>query len=161
MPTSVEAQGLAWFFERFDAYIEKMGLKQTQPRRVIVKTFLDMHEHVEVEELHRQVRKDGHDIGLATVYRTLNLLSEAGLVEQKSFQDGRSVFEVANPDRHHDHLVCGLCHRIVEFENHEIEDLQEKIALKHGMELRSHRLDLFGRCLDKEACDARKNGLSK
>jgi Fur family transcriptional regulator, ferric uptake regulator len=156
MPGFAEMPGFAWFFEGLDEYLDRMSLKQTQPRRIIVQIFLGMNTHVDAEELHRRVREEGHDIGLATIYRTLNLLTEAGLVEQKSFQDGKSVFEIATPDSHHDHLMCTECRRMVEFEDHEIEALQTKIAIKYGMELRSHRLDLFGRCVDLAACAVRK-----
>ncbi len=155
-----ETPGFAWFWEGLDQYLERMGLKQTQQRRVIVHHFLSIDSHVDADELHRQVNAEGHDVGLATIYRTLNLLTEAGLIEQKSFQDGRSVFEVAHPDSHHDHLICVECRNVVEFEDHEIEALQEAIAEKYGMELKTHRLDLFGRCLDKEACDGRKKILT-
>jgi Fur family ferric uptake transcriptional regulator len=155
-----ETPGFAWFWEGLDQYLERMGLKQTQQRRVIVQHFLSIDSHVDADELHRKVNADGHDVGLATIYRTLNLLTEAGLIEQKSFQDGRSVFEVAHPDSHHDHLICVECRHVVEFEDHEIEALQEAIAKKYGMELKTHRLDLFGRCLDKRACDTRKKNLT-
>ncbi len=150
-----EALGFVWFWEGLDQYLDKMGLKQTQQRRVIVEHFLSLNSHVDAEELHRRVREDGHDIGLATIYRTLNLLTEAGLVEQKSFQDGRSVFEVAHPGAHHDHLICTRCGNVVEFEDPEIEALQEKIAKKNGMQLCSHRLDLFGVCIDAVRCAER------
>ncbi len=155
MVSSSENIGYAWFFERLDAYLDRMGLKQTQPRRTIIQIFLKLDAHVDAEELHQSVRNEGFEIGLATIYRTLNLLTDAGLVEQKSFQDGRSVFEIADPDKHHDHLICTKCRRMIEFENHKIEVLQEEIAEKYGMELKTHRLDLFGHCLDTVACGAR------
>jgi len=129
-----------------------MGLKQTQQRRIIVQHFLAINAHVDADELHRRVNASGHDVGLATIYRTLNLLTEAGLIEQQSFQDGRHVFEVAHPDRHHDHLICIQCGRVIEFEDPEIESLQSQIAQKYRMTLRSHRLDLFGVCMDERAC---------
>lgn len=154
-----EKNPFAWFYEGLDAYLDRMGLKQTQPRRAIVQVFLQMNAHVDAEELHQCVRKQGFDIGLATIYRTLNLLTEAGLVEQKSFQDGRSEFEIVTPDKHHDHLICRQCRRMIEFENQEIEAIQDEIAKKYGMVLKSHRLDLFGLCLDTVACRKRKNSL--
>jgi Fur family ferric uptake transcriptional regulator len=151
-----ETPGFAWFWEGLDQYLDRMGLKQTQQRRVIVEHFLAINAHVDADELHRRVKDDGHDFGLATIYRTLNLLTEAGLIEQKSFHDGRSVFEVAHPGAHHDHLICTECGFVVEFEDAEIEALQEKISAKYGMELKSHRLDLFGRCVDEDQCGERK-----
>jgi Fur family ferric uptake transcriptional regulator len=129
-----------------------MGLKQTQQRRLIVQHFLALNAHVDADELHRRVSAAGHDVGLATIYRTLNLLTEAGLVEQKSFQDGRHVFEVAHPDQHHDHLICTRCGQVIEFEDPEIESLQNQIAEKFGISLQSHRLDLFGVCVDESSC---------
>ncbi len=156
---SSEKPQFAWFYDGLDGYLERMGLKQTQPRRAIVQVFLEMDAHVDAEELHQRVRIQGFDIGLATIYRTLNLLTEAGLVEQKSFQDGRSEFEIVKPDMHHDHLICRQCRRMIEFENQQIETIQEEIASKYGMKLKSHRLDLFGLCLDTVACRKRKNGL--
>jgi Fur family ferric uptake transcriptional regulator len=151
-----ETPGFAWFWEGLDQYLLKMGLKQTQQRRVIVQHFLALNSHVDADELHRRVNASGHDFGLATIYRTLNLLTEAGLVEQKSFQDGRHVFEVAHPDQHHDHLICTRCGCVIEFEDHEIESLQNKIAEKFGIILQSHRLDLFGVCIDENACEKRQ-----
>lgn len=150
-----EAKGFAWFWEGLDLYLERHHLKQTQQRKLIVAFFLKINDHVDAEELHRKVRAEGHDIGLATIYRTLNLLTDAGLVEQKSFQDGRSVFEVASPDSHHDHLICTRCGQVIEFEEPEIETLQERIAAKFGMKLTNHRLDLFGYCTDEAACAKR------
>jgi len=143
-----------WFWQELDRYLGTKSLKQTRQRRIIVQHFLELNRHVDAEELHARTRNAGHDFGLATIYRTLNLLTEAGLAEQKSFTDGKAVFEVNLPDQHHDHLICLECGHVLEFENSEIEDLQEKVAAKHGFELKSHRLDLFGRCLKKD-CDLR------
>lgn len=149
--------GFTWFWESLDQYLADHNLKQTSQRRIIVEHFLRINAHVDAEELHRRIRQEGHDIGLATIYRTLNLLKDVGIVEQQSFQDGRHVFEVASPDSHHDHLICTECGNVVEFEDHEIEALQEKIAQKFQMVLKSHRLDLFGACKDTAACEARRN----
>jgi Fur family transcriptional regulator, ferric uptake regulator len=151
-----ETFGYAWFWESLDQYLEDMGLKQTQQRRVIVQAFLEINAHVDAEELHRKVVAEGHEIGLATIYRTLNLLTEAGLIEQKSFQDGRAVFEVAHPGSHHDHLICTECGIVIEFEEPNIETLQIEIARRHGINLKSHRLDLYGHCMDQEECHQRK-----
>lgn len=151
----------AWFWEALDLYLAKRQLKQTRQRRLIVDCFLRIDSHPDAEELHRKINKEGHKIGLATVYRTLNLLTEAGLVEQKSFQDGRSVYEVQEPDTHHDHLICGDCGKVVEFENAEIEALQEKIAADFGFRLKSHRLDLVGQCIKPNCPEQRKHPKSK
>lgn len=143
-----------WFWLALDAYLEGQSLKQTKQRAVIVEYFLKADTHIDADELHRIVQKQGHDIGLATIYRTLNLLTEAGLAEQRSFTDGRSVFEILRPNHHHDHLICVECRHVIEFENSAIEALQEKVAKEFGFELVSHRLDLFGRCMKKN-CERR------
>ena len=143
-----ENERFQWFWQALDEYLDRHQMKQTKQRQLIVEHFLGMDNHVAAEDLHEALRSAGQNIGLATVYRTLNLLEQAGLVEQKSFGDGRSLFELSTPGEHHDHLVCLDCGRVVEFENAEIERLQEKVAAEHNFVLRSHCLDLFGQCED-------------
>lgn len=135
-----------WFWEKLDQYLAKQGLKQTQQRRTILEFFLNLNTHVTAEELHEKLRGDDQTIGLATVYRTLSLLKDAGLVDHKQFGDGKSVWEVREPNRHHDHLICLGCGLVIEFENEEIEALQKLVAQKHGFSLTSHNLDLYGQC---------------
>lgn len=145
-------EGLKWFWTALDDYLTKKNLKQTRQRKQIVELFINMKSHISAEELHEAARQSGHQIGLATIYRTLNLLAEAGLAEQKSFGEGRFVYEVSTPGEHHDHIICLDCGAVIEFENDEIEKLQEKVAVLHEMELTTHRLDLYGRCR-KVNCD--------
>lgn len=143
----------SWFWKKLDEYLQTQDLKQTKQRRVIVEKLIEMNTHVDAETLHQRLKD--LNIGLATIYRTLNLLKAAGLVEEQNFADGRALYEIDHPDTHHDHLVCVDCGRIVEFENDAIESLQNQVAKQYGFELRSHRLDLFGSCLTKE-CEFRK-----
>jgi Fur family ferric uptake transcriptional regulator len=145
-----------WFWEAFDDYLARHHLKETKQRRRVVELFITMNTHASAEDLHEATRKAGQNIGLATVYRTLNMLADAGLVEQKSFGDGRHLFELKHPEHHHDHLICMDCGAVIEFENEAIEALQEKVAAEHGFQLVTHRLDLFGRC-QKAHCDKRPN----
>ena len=152
----LRAPGFSWFWEALDQYLEAHSLKQTNQRKVIVEHFLRINAHVDAEELHRRIREEGHDIGLATIYRTLNLLKDIGIVEQQSFNDGRNVFEVLSPNSHHDHLICTECGKVIEFEDAEIEALQEKIAAKYQMKLKTHRLDLFGTCINPSECISRR-----
>jgi len=140
------AEAHRWFWDSLDQYLAKKGLKQTRQRHRIIELFLSLDTHVSAEELHEAARQEDLGIGLATIYRTLNLLTEAGLAEQKTFGEGHFVYEVSTPGAHHDHLICLDCGLVIEFENDEIEQLQEKVAAKYGFELRSHRLDLFGHC---------------
>lgn len=141
-----------WFWKKLNSHLENSQLKQTQQRKTIVECFLRIGKHVDAEQLYVTLRNDGHNIGLATIYRTLNLLTEAGLLEQKNFIDGKSQFEVQDPSSHHDHLICLDCGRVIEFENPEIETLQTKVATTHKFKLERHRLDLFGRCMQKSDC---------
>lgn len=112
-------------------------------------------KHFDAEELHGVLRTAGHDIGLATIYRTLNLLKDAGLVNHKVFSGGSGFFEVDEPDTHHDHLFCSDCGRVIEFESDAIEKLQAAVAKKYGFELTDHRLDLWGKCVTQN-CKFRK-----
>lgn len=135
-----------WFWSVLNSYLSKEGLKQTKQRLAVVEQFLKVRSHVDVESIHATLRKKGMNIGLATIYRTLNMLKDAGLVHQHFFSDGRAVFEIASPDTHHDHLVCTVCGQIDEFENDAIEQIQQQIAAEMGYVLESHRLELYGRC---------------
>lgn len=137
-----------WFWERLDLYLAKSQLKHSKQRNFIIEEFLQMKTHVSAEELYSQFKNLEQNPGLATVYRTLNLLKDAGLVDQKQFSDGKSVFEVMQPGSHHDHLICLTCHKVIEFENEEIERLQEQVAKKLGFKLTKHSLELFGHCSD-------------
>jgi Fur family ferric uptake transcriptional regulator len=135
-----------WFWDCLRDHLIFKGLKQTKQRHIIVQKFLEMNPHVDVEDLYQAIRKEGLNVGLATVYRTLNLLKEAGLVDQNTFNDGRAVFELLPPGEHHDHLICTYCGIIIEFKNQEIEKLQQQIAQTFEFHLMSHRLDMFGSC---------------
>jgi Fur family ferric uptake transcriptional regulator len=135
-----------WFWDRLDRYLATQELKQTRQRRLIVQNFLETGGHTDAEGLYRRMRREHKNIGLATIYRTLNLLKSANLAVQHSFADGRAVFEPLLPDEHHDHLVCMNCHKVVEFKNDRIEQLQKDVAQGFGFTLVDHRLDLFGLC---------------
>jgi Fur family transcriptional regulator, ferric uptake regulator len=144
--SKVQKQPNAWFWQTLDEYLATTGLKQTQQRKSIVKAFLTMEGHISAEDLHEKLKKTGIKTGLATIYRTLNLLHLAGLVEQKQFVEGKAVYEVKRPNSHHDHLICIGCRKIIEFENDAIEKLQTEVARHHKFTLVYHSLDLFGYC---------------
>lgn len=106
-----------------------------------------MNGHVTVEELVARVRKDDPRVSLATVYRTMKLLAECGLASARQFGDGQQTrYEAAAGREHHDHLICRVCGEIVEFSNDRIEALQDVVAKRHGFEVESHKLELYGRC---------------
>ncbi|MFQ5780401.1 MAG: Fur family transcriptional regulator [Nitrospiria bacterium] len=132
--------------EVLQAHISSHRLKVTKERRAILHAFMETERHVTAEELYREMKKRGSSIGLATVYRTLNLFCASGLAEQRHFGDGQARYELTYNVTHHDHLVCKQCNRIIEFENREIEKLQEKVAKRHRFTIYSHKLELYGIC---------------
>jgi Fur family ferric uptake transcriptional regulator len=133
---------------RLAAWLEERGLKHSRQREVIVEAFYEAGGHVPVDALVAQVRSRDPRISVATVYRTMKLLSECGLAVPRRFEDGHTRYEPASHRGHHDHLICTGCGRIVEFENERIEDLQRRVARSHGFEVESHKLELYGRCAD-------------
>ena len=99
-----------------------------------------------IEELLADVRALDPKVGYATVYRTLKLMAESGIAYEREFGDGLTRYELADGQAHHDHLICDQCGRITEFEEPEIQRLQDKVAASHGFELRSHKHELYGIC---------------
>lgn len=125
-------------------YLDGMGLKHTKQRDVILVAFLDSQEHVSAEQLYQEVRQHTPSIGYTTVYRTLKLLVEAGLAQERRFDDGLTRYEIERS--HHDHLVCLKCGKIIEFKSELIEDTQDKIADQYGFKVIRHRHELYGHC---------------
>ncbi|MHB0976327.1 MAG: Fur family transcriptional regulator [Candidatus Aquicultorales bacterium] len=130
----------------FEEYLVDKGLKTTKQRDLIVSTFLSLDSHIGAEELYQKVRKVDPKVGLATVYRTLRLLSEAGVAREHKFGDACSRYEPLGAKSHHDHLICVECGSVEEFENRRIEELQERIAEEKGFDVMSHRLEIYGVC---------------
>lgn len=142
--------------EAFDAYLARLGLRQTKQRKIIVEAVILIGPHVDAEAITARARQIDKSIGLATVYRTLQLMTAAGLLLEHSFTKDRSTFEFVGPDKeHHDHLICNQCGCIVEFCDDSLEELQEQIALKLGFRLKSHRMELFADCTTPETCTRR------
>lgn len=119
------------------------GLKMTDQRRVIARVLSDSSDHPDVEAVHRRATAIDPNISIATVYRTVRLFEEAGILAKHDFGDGRARYE-ETPDEHHDHLIDIQTGKVVEFHNGEIEELQRKIAEKAGYRLVGHRLELYG-----------------
>ena len=130
-----------------EALCAERGLRITEQRRVIARVLSDSHDHPDVEKLHDRAAAIDPGISIATVYRTVRLFEEAGILERHDFGDGRARYE-ETPDEHHDHLIDIQSGRVVEFHNDEIEDLQRRIAEKAGYRLVGHRLELYGVPLD-------------
>jgi Fur family ferric uptake transcriptional regulator len=130
------------------ALCKKLGLRLTRPRRVILSVISESSDHPDVVELHRRVIAIEPTIALATVYRTVNLLREKGILERHTFGDGRARYETA-PREHHDHLINIETGDLVEFHSPEIERLQEEIARTHGFTIVSHRLEIYVKPIQK------------
>ncbi|WP_372573150.1 Fur family transcriptional regulator [Ruegeria jejuensis] len=122
---------------------EAKGLRLTGQRRVIAKVLEESADHPDVEELYARAVAIDPGISIATVYRTVKLFEEAGILDRLEFGDGRARYEDAERD-HHDHLIDMNSGEVIEFVDPEIEALQEKIAAKLGYELRGHKLELYG-----------------
>ncbi|WP_299671223.1 Fur family transcriptional regulator [uncultured Roseobacter sp.] len=127
---------------------EAKGLRMTGQRRVIATALEKSADHPDVEELYARASAIDTGISLATVYRTVKLFEEAGILDKLEFGDGRARYEDAERD-HHDHLIDITSGEVIEFVDEEIEALQERIAEKLGYELRGHRLELYGVPLKK------------
>ena len=131
-----------------EEYISENNLKITKQRRNVLKIFLECKNHVSVEELYNIVLKTEPKIGLATVYRTLALLTKSGLALEMDFGDGQKRYESSYKSLHHDHMVCTECGKILEFNHPLIEKFQEEVAIQKNFKITSHKLDLFGLCQD-------------
>lgn len=129
---------------------EAKGLRMTGQRRVIAQVLQDSDDHPDVEELYARASKVDSGISIATVYRTVKLFEEAGILDRLEFGDGRARYEDAERD-HHDHLIDMNSGQVIEFVDPEIEALQEKIAQKLGYQLKGHRLELYGVPLPKKS----------
>ncbi|MBM3557424.1 MAG: transcriptional repressor [Alphaproteobacteria bacterium] len=119
------------------------GLKMTGQRRVIAKVLSEAEDHPDVEELHRRAVKLDPRISIATVYRSVRLFEEAGILARRDFGDGRARYEEV-PDEHHDHLIDLQSGKVIEFRDERIEQIQREVAARLGFNLLDHRLELYG-----------------
>ena len=138
--------------QRLSAYMAAHGLKQTRQRQVLFDIFVSSHEHLAVEDLLAQAQVRAPGIGYATVYRTLKLFTEAGIALERRFQDGQTRYEAWAKGEHHDHLICRTCGHIFEFEDDLIESRQAEVARARGLNLVSHRHDIYGECIAPDSC---------
>ncbi len=126
------------------------GMKMTGQRRIIARVLSESHDHPDVEELYRRSVLADPKISIATVYRTVRLFEEAGLLDKLDFGDGRARYEEAT-DEHHDHLIDMQSGKVIEFNDQEVEQLQIRIAKKLGYKLVGHRMELYGVPIDGKA----------
>lgn len=139
---------------RLERICQKMSEKDyrlTPQRQVILKIFLDnMDRHLSAEEVYQLVKKEHPKIGLATVYRTLDLLAELDVLQKMNFGDGRSRYELSSDEdtHHHHHLICLRCQRVLEFEDDLLEELEDRIEARSGFKIVNHQVKFYGYCRD-------------
>ena len=138
------------------SYVSKQGLKFTKQRELIAAVFFRGEGHLTAEELLDRVRAQDSQVSLATVYRTMKLLTDCGLANPHRFNERQTVYEPSEGDEeHHDHIICRDCGHIYEFLDERIEALQEQVAAQYGMKLSDHRMELYGNCIQSD-CPHRK-----
>ena len=135
--------------DRIEKLCAEKGMRMTEQRKVIARVISDSHDHPDVEELHRRAASVDSGISIATVYRTVRLFEESGILERHDFRDGRSRYE-ETPEAHHDHLIDMKSGKVIEFVDPEIERLQHEISRRLGYKLVDHRLELYGIPLDEK-----------
>ena len=139
--------------QRLEEHLSKNSKKMTNQRRVILEVFEAMDGHASLEELLINVQQKMTGVGMATIYRTMKLFTDAGIARERRFDDGLTRYEMHHEGEHHDHLICIKCSRIIEFEDEIIEQRQEVVAAAHGIKILSHKLELYGVCLNPETCE--------
>jgi Fur family transcriptional regulator, ferric uptake regulator len=130
----------------FDEHIQAAGLRRTTQRDLILEIFLSTEEHLTSEDLYSLVHKKDPAVGLTTVYRTLKLLTEAGLAREVRFGDNKTYYEHHYNHEHHDHMICTECGKVIEFFSPDIEKLQDQMASNFGFKPTHHSLRLWGVC---------------
>ncbi|RVU05401.1 transcriptional repressor [Novosphingobium umbonatum] len=138
-----------------EALCQQRGLRITEQRRVIAKVLSESTDHPDVDQLHARASAIDPGISIATVYRTVRLFEEAGILDRHDFGDGRARYEAA-PEAHHDHLIDVESGNVIEFVDPELEALQRQIAERLGYRLVDHRLELFGVKLEREGAAPKK-----
>ena len=134
--------------DRIEKLCIEKNMRMTEQRRVIARVLSAAHDHPDVEELYRRAHEVDPHISIATVYRTVRLFEEAGIIERHDFRDGRSRYEEMT-EQHHDHLIDMKTGKVIEFVDEEIERLQNAIAQRLGSKLVDHRLELYGVPVEK------------
>jgi Fur family ferric uptake transcriptional regulator len=132
-------------------HIQAAGLRRTVQRDLILEIFLSTEEHLTSEDLYTLVHKKDPNVGLTTVYRTLKLLTEAGLAREVGFGDGKTYYEHHYDHEHHDHMICTECGKVIEFFSADIEALQDEMASKFGFKPTHHSLRMWGVCASCQA----------
>ena len=140
--------------EIFRAHIQNAGLRRTAQRDLILDMFLRTEEHLTSEDLYFLVHREDPTVGHTTVYRTLKLLTEAGLAREVRFGDNKTYYEHHFKHEHHDHMICTECGKVLEFFSPQIEDLQDQMADKFGFRPTHHSLRMWGVCSECQKAHA-------
>jgi Fur family ferric uptake transcriptional regulator len=130
--------------------MEGRGLRSTGQRELICEVFFASREHASLDDILLRVRAENPRVGYATVYRTMKMLVESGVANERRFADGVTRYELRDAGTHHDHLICLNCGKIVEFKEPRIEQLQEQVARRYGFQVRYHKHELYCVCLDQD-----------
>lgn len=130
----------------FEEFLRSERLKMTGQRRQMVRAALDQRGHFTAEELYQRLVREGESVSMATVYRGLRLLEDAGIVEGHDFADGQRRYERALQVEHHDHMVCVDCRAVIEFRSEDIERIQQRIVEEQDFEIEDHNLTLYVAC---------------
>ena len=133
------------YIQKFRTNIKDIGLKQSAPRELVLKVLFHSKEHLSAENIAHTIKNEYQkNIGIATVYRVLSLLEENSIIESISINN-MNYYEITS-SKHHDHMICVKCKKVIEFLNKDIEALQEKVAKKHNFKLTDHNMILYGKC---------------
>jgi Fur family ferric uptake transcriptional regulator len=132
---------------KFRDYIKTQGLRKTPERETIIEEIFSTHDHFDVDELFLRLRNKSKRVSKASLYRTIPLLIESGLIKEVYFEDGHLHYEQIYGYKHHCHLRCTNCGKIIEFADNEAEKIQDRISKKYGFVITAHRFELVGYCL--------------
>jgi Fur family ferric uptake transcriptional regulator len=140
-----KAEGAA-LLERFRRHLREHHQPITRQRDLVARVVFQSQDHLSVEGIRRELRQQGARVGLATVYRTLDLLVESGLVRAHEFGEGFKRYEPTTAQAHHEHLICERCGRVLEFAHERLERMLPVLADEHGFQHRRHRIEIYGVC---------------
>jgi len=138
--------GPAQLLDAFRRYLREHSLPVTTQREQVAEVIFTAPGHLSAEDVERQLRERGSHVGKATVYRTLDLLAESGMVSRRDFGEGFRRYERAPGRAHHEHLICVRCGKVIEFVNERLERMKALIAEEYGFRHHHHRLEIFGTC---------------
>ncbi|WP_108975681.1 Fur family transcriptional regulator [Leptospira ryugenii] len=140
----------------FEQYLKEKGLKITNQRLLVAEKIFSTHNHFTAEGLLYELKDSKDKISKATIYRILSIMVEAGLLEEHDFGKDYKYYEHIIGHKHHDHIICVQCGRIVEFIDEQIEDLQKNAAEKNGFKITGHHLNIYGVCQNVDTCEYNK-----